>query len=257
MNSIGERTAVGPSRREQSRRGMKTAERVARDLVDQIVDANMPDGTRLPPERDLVEVYGIGRSTVREALRLLEANGVISIRPGPGGGATTRRPDADDFGSALQLLLQFERVSLAAVLEARDTIEPAVAALAATRITSEQLDELRASHDAITESLDNHDLFMEQTRRFQETVAAASGNVVLRLFQDALISVAEGVVADMKYSRARRKAIATAYTRLLDGFETGDPALASAIAREFVTESRRYWHRHFSIYAARRITWGH
>lgn len=239
----------------QGTRSMKAAEQVARSLATEIIEAEMPRGTRLPAEHEMIKIYGVGRATLREALRLLEAYGVITIRPGPGGGPVVRRPDAGDLGDALQLILQFEGVSLAAVLEARDTIEPTVAHLAADRITPEQVEVLREARAEILAHLDDQDVFIEQTHRFQDTVAAASGNTVLSLFQNALISVAEGVVADVGYTRARRKMIADAYGRLIEGFGQNDPDLVSTITHEYIADSRRYWRRRFSIFAERPITW--
>jgi GntR family transcriptional regulator, transcriptional repressor for pyruvate dehydrogenase complex len=234
---------------------MKAAERIARMLANEIIEADLPRGTRLPAEKEMLGLFGVGRATLREALRLLEAHGVITIRPGPGGGPVVRRPEASDLGEALQLILQFQGVSLAEVLEARDTIEPAVAALATTRMTAAQIDVLRSTLQTILDNLDDHELFLVETQRFQSTIADASGNAVLRIFQDALMSVAQNVVADVTYTRNRRKMIAEAYGRLVEGFVSGDPAKVSEITHDYIAESRKYWRRRFSIFAERRITW--
>src|SRR5207248_1815276 len=81
---------------------------------------------------------GVGRTTLREALRLLETRGVLTIRAGPKGGPVVRRPSAEDFGDALALILQFEGASLSDVIEARNALEPMLARLAAPRIDADQ-----------------------------------------------------------------------------------------------------------------------
>ena len=81
-------------------RSPKTSERVARDLVTHIIDNNLAEGTKLPNEKQLAEVFQVGRTTLREALRLLETHGVIIIRPGPGGGPVVRRPQRTTCGKA-------------------------------------------------------------------------------------------------------------------------------------------------------------
>src|SRR4051794_35691803 len=82
-------------------RSPKTSERVARELVDHIVDNDLQEGTMLPNEKQLVEIFEVGRTTVREALRLLETRGAITIRPGPRGGPVVRRPRPDDLREGL------------------------------------------------------------------------------------------------------------------------------------------------------------
>src|SRR3954469_3261027 len=72
--------------REATRRAAKTSELVALDIVRDIVARRLKPGDRLPREAELVEQYGVSRTSLREALRLLEVQGLISIRPGPGMG---------------------------------------------------------------------------------------------------------------------------------------------------------------------------
>src|ERR1700728_4543760 len=89
-------------------RSLKASELIARDLASYIVDQDLPEGTALPPEREMVASFGVGRNTLREALRILETRGVITIRSGPGGGPVVRRPRPSDLGEAMTLILQFE-----------------------------------------------------------------------------------------------------------------------------------------------------
>jgi DNA-binding FadR family transcriptional regulator len=80
-------------------------------------------------------LLGVSRATVREGLRLLEAEGLIVTRAGRGGGATVRRPTSSAHTRSLALLLRFDGTSLQELLEARRAIEPLCSRLAAERIT--------------------------------------------------------------------------------------------------------------------------
>src|SRR3954463_16835351 len=77
---------------ERTRRSPKACEVIARDLANYIVDNNLPEGAKLPVEKDMLETLGVGRTTLREALRLLETRGVLVIRAGPKGGPVVRHP---------------------------------------------------------------------------------------------------------------------------------------------------------------------
>src|SRR4051812_39401907 len=88
-------------------RPQKTAMLVAQRIVADINRRGNTFGDRLPPERAMLEEYNIGRGTLRESLRFLELQGVISLKPGPGGGPMVERPDGTSLATALSLLLQF------------------------------------------------------------------------------------------------------------------------------------------------------
>jgi GntR family transcriptional regulator, transcriptional repressor for pyruvate dehydrogenase complex len=79
-------------------RPLKTSESVARDIVDYIVAAGLSEGDVLPSEAKMVEQYGVSRESLREGLRLLEAQGLITIRRGPGGGPVVGTVDPANVG---------------------------------------------------------------------------------------------------------------------------------------------------------------
>jgi GntR family transcriptional regulator, transcriptional repressor for pyruvate dehydrogenase complex len=81
-----------------SLRSLKTSESVARDIVDDIVVRRLREGDNLPPETAMLQQYGVSRETLREGLRLLEAQGLISIRRGPGGGPIVAAIDPANLG---------------------------------------------------------------------------------------------------------------------------------------------------------------
>lgn len=99
---------------------------------------------KLPSERELSRMLGVSRTTIREALRTLEAHGLVEIRLGGTGGAFFREPDPGMVGSALSMLLMFESATESDLTEFRIGFEQDNAALAAERATPEERDELRA-----------------------------------------------------------------------------------------------------------------
>ena len=238
----------------RQRRSPKASERIARDLALHIVESGLEEGAMLPTEREMCETLGVGRTTLREALRLLETRGVLVIKPGPRGGPEVRRPRGEDFGAALALILQFEQASLADVMAAREALRPMVARLAAERIDDETLRELRETVARLGEHLDDDEFFAE-SGRFHALVAAASGSVVLRVFTESLGAISDGAAAGVRYDHRRREAVARAYERILDALEARDPEAAAEAMRRHVDEASAYWESAYPELVSRPVRW--
>ena len=118
------------------------------DVVSQLrtilLSGELKAGDKLPSERDLSAMLGVSRTTVREALRTLEAHGLVEIRLGGTGGAFFREPDAGVMGAALSMLLMFESATEADLTEFRLGFEQDNAELAADRATDEEREQLRS-----------------------------------------------------------------------------------------------------------------
>jgi|SRR5207248_200262 len=222
-------------------RSPKTSEVIARDLAARIAEGGLAPGSRLPVERVMLESLGVGRTTLREALRLLETRGVLTIRAGPKGGPVVRRPSAEDFGDALALILQFEGASLSDVIEARNALEPMLARLAAPRIDAEQAADLQLTVDEILADLEDHDVFTEQNHRFHAGVARAAGSVVLRVLLETLKSIADGTTVGVEYTPRRRRAVAAAHQAVIERLTAGDAEGSAEAMRRHLTEAAHYW----------------
>lgn len=248
----GGRVVLSPGDRPRT---PKTSERIAHELAAHIVDAGLEEGAVLPTEREMIEAFGAGRTTIREALRLLETRGVLTIRPGPRGGPVVRRPRPADLGGALTLILQFEQASLADIMEAREALRPMVARLAAARISDERLVELRASVARMLEHVDDQQFFFEENARFHSLVAEASGSVVLRVFTESLKSIADGAFVGIRYNEKRRRAVAAAHARIVDALEQRDPDGAADAMSHHLTAARRYWESEYPELVSQPIRW--
>jgi DNA-binding FadR family transcriptional regulator len=236
-------------------RAPKTSELIARELAAYIVDNDLPAGTRLPNERDMVASLGVGRNTLREALRNLETRGVIRIRAGRQGGPVVRRPRTEDLSDGLSLILQFEKASLSDVLDARAAIEPTTARLAAQRVTADELATLRSTIATMLKHADDQSVFAKENQLFHLTIAEASGSSVLRIFVGSLSSIADGVRAGITYTDRRRRAVAAAHMRILEAMEAKDPEAAAAAMREHLTEAGEFWKAKYAHLYSAPVRW--
>jgi GntR family transcriptional regulator, transcriptional repressor for pyruvate dehydrogenase complex len=156
----------------------KASDVLANELRERILSGEYPEGTPLPPERELVVQTRMSRTTVREALRILEVQGLIRIRAGRAGGAFVQQPGEENVASSLDLLIRGRRLRLASVHETREAIEPSCARLAALHRTTGDLRRLEATNDAIANSGDLDD-FLKANVDWHIAVATASHNEIL------------------------------------------------------------------------------
>ncbi len=118
-------------------------EDVVAQIHDAIVQGRLKPGDRLPPQRELKELFQVSRATVLEALRVLEKVGLIVIRPGTTGGAFVSHATSDNVADSLLLLLSLEAVSLEELAEFRERVEGGTAYWAAERATDAELEDLK------------------------------------------------------------------------------------------------------------------
>src|SRR5258708_9162092 len=128
----------------------KASDVLADDLRERILLGEFPEGTALHTERDLGAQTQMSRATVREALRILEVQGLIRIKAGRAGGAFVQKPDDESVADSVALVIRGRRIRMAALLETRDAIEPACAQLAAKYRTDADLERLDKANQAIS-----------------------------------------------------------------------------------------------------------
>jgi GntR family transcriptional repressor for pyruvate dehydrogenase complex len=156
----------------------KASDVLANELRERILSGEYIEGTPLPPERELVVQTRMSRTTVREALRILEVQGLIRIKAGRAGGAFVQRPGEESVARSLELLIRGRQIRLASVHETRAAIEPSCARLAAQHRTTGDLRRLEAANEAIAESADL-DAFLIANVDWHIGVATASHNEIL------------------------------------------------------------------------------
>src|SRR4051812_7424772 len=160
----------------------KVYELVAERLIAQLGDGVQP-GAPLPPERQLMQQYAVGRSSVREALRMLESRGLIESR---GNGAFVVSEPRSPFSDGLGRLLADGETDLQQLFEVRRLLEGEIAALAAERRTDEQLRRLLESVDAMDNGLDAEETYITADIEFHMVLAEATGNRFVAHLMDAV-----------------------------------------------------------------------
>jgi DNA-binding FadR family transcriptional regulator len=238
-----------------SSRPQKTALIVAKRVVDDIYRGGQTVGDRLPPERVMLEHYGVGRGTLREALRFLELQGVLTLKPGPGGGPVIEKPDATYLANGLVLLLQFSESPFSMIVEARGDLEPVMARHAASRMKKDGLERLGNSVEQMRENLANREIFLATNREFHELIAWGSGNAMYGFLIDALVDIVDGTHMGVDYPEQRRKAILGAHERILSALEAHDGDSSFAAMDEHMGEFVRYMQRRYSDVLHQTVTW--
>jgi DNA-binding FadR family transcriptional regulator len=203
-------------------RPKKIAMILAERIVHQIVADDLKPGAKLAPEREMLAEFGVGRGTLREALRFLELQGVIVLRPGPKGGPIVAASSDRQLASTLALLLEMDRTTYGDILSARITLEPELAAQAAEQITDAQLSVLQAECDQMRATLDRPELFTEQHHRFHRLVVEAAGNHVFLLVMSSLHRITEGSVPWSAFPARERKAVSARHDQILAALQARD-----------------------------------
>ena len=233
----------------------KRATVIAQRIVKEIKDRKLPPGSHLPPERDMLETYNVGRNTLREALRVLELQGVLTIRPGPGGGPVITSPDSRHLASTLALLMQFADTPFRAVIETRQLLEPITARLCAERHDQDLLARLRASVDRMGERLDDRDAFLDENRLFHDLVAWGSENALFGYTINSLHWITDGTVLGVDYPRRFRKLVWQAHDEVCIGIESGVGDKAEAAMRKHMDDTLSYFERHYHRQMDEVLSW--
>lgn len=162
-----------------------SAGRISERIVDQIRmlirDGQLSAGDRLPSARELCERFGVSRVTVREALRSLEANGLVTIRVGARGGAFVTAPSSARVGEGIADLLSLSAVTAAEVTEARRVFEIGIVPLVCERADDNDIAELLEICDRAEAALAGGDYPVELSAEFHVRLARASHNSAIEM----------------------------------------------------------------------------
>jgi DNA-binding FadR family transcriptional regulator len=160
--------------------------RMFQDVVEQIQEAilegRLEPGTRLPSERKLQEIFSASRGTLREALRVLEQKGLITIKTGVKGGAVVNTLTTEHISQSLDLLIRYQRVSLRDLAEFREDVEGNVARLAVERAAPEDIDRLKRllqkAEDHLKRGSTGWDDFIATDNEIHIQLARMAGNPI-------------------------------------------------------------------------------
>lgn len=228
---------------------------VAKALLDFIDEQGLAAGDSLPVERDMLESMGVARSTLREALRLLETQGIVDIRAGRGGGPTVGVVGPDDHVSSTTMLLQSMKVRFGSVLDSRVAIEPEIAAAAALARDDAQVEALAASADAMLVALGDPAEFRRQYDRLHQVLGEATHNPVLLMTATTFRRIWETLHPEITADLAEARGTARAHRNLCDAVRDRDPLAARAASLRHLTLYRAWVSEHRPQWLERRVEW--
>jgi GntR family transcriptional repressor for pyruvate dehydrogenase complex len=201
---VGDYVAEAQRKGIQPVRRLKVSDSVAAQLEQLILQGEYRVGDRLPPERELAEQFGVGRSSMREALRRVETHGLISIDHGRGTFVA-----ADAVRAMSNGFLLIEGSTVPELIDVRLPLEGEAASLAARRIVSREMNELRQILEAAEDPTLDDDEFIRLDWQIHRTVAAATKNSLLLRLTDSLEQLFD-IYSHRVILLPRRRAVAQA-----------------------------------------------
>ncbi len=203
-------------------------------IKELIAEGRIKPGDRLPPERELAELFNASRNSVRDAFRVLEQMGLIESRQGIG--TYVRSVSAEQLTEPLALMLLQSRTQMRELWEVRRVLEPAIAEFAATRITEDELDELEAILAAQRRKVEAGFMALEEDAAFHYGIAQAARNNVLLRTVDTLVDLLRQSRERSLQQRDRPAYSLAGHVRILAALRRHDPAAARAEMLQHVRE---------------------
>lgn len=231
------------------RRKVKIVDEIIESLRQDIVTARLPDGERLPSEKELSEQFGVSQPTVREAVRALETMGLVEVLHGTG---TFVRSQGDyALASALQTLLQLKQVNIMEVLAIRQVLGRYSIEQAAVKATHADIEAISGAC-AFFETPDTKadaSTVMAHILGFQKAVSAAAHNSLLQSLEGFLLALLQEVQASSltgkgaEFWTSRAMEFQAHRVAILDGIRSGDPALARIAMDQYFDAQRERFER--------------
>jgi GntR family transcriptional repressor for pyruvate dehydrogenase complex len=213
-----------------------TYELVADRLTQEISSRTLGAGDLLPPERELVAAFGVGRSSVREALRMLQSRGLIESR---GNGAFAVAPFRNPLNRGLHLLLAADEADTAELFEVRRILEGESAALAATRRTQSDLRRMADAVEAMDEGLAAEAAFIAADLRFHLTLAEATRNRVVTHLMHAIRELLQRSLASSYHIPGSPERAIELHRLILEAIQAKHPEEARQRMQEHVSRVER------------------
>lgn len=164
------------------------AENLVEDIAGRILRGELSTGDRLPPENELCLRYGVSRTVVREAVKMLQARGLVEVTQGAG---TVVNADISRlYGNVMQMASQQQQATLRELLEVRRLLEVNIAGLAAVRAAPEDLEQMQTALEMMQPQLGEERGFVDADLAFHRALARAAHNVLLGFLLDSLNGLA-------------------------------------------------------------------
>jgi GntR family transcriptional repressor for pyruvate dehydrogenase complex len=206
--------------------------KITQKIIDQIrtaiLEGKLKPGDILPPEKELMEQFGVSKQTLRESLRALEHMGLIDVRKGIGGGAHIVEVDIEVTKQSLANFLYFKDLTIEDLSELRKLLEPHAAMKAAEHITKEGLQKLRELNDTARMNL-KEKIFDDLTQNeivFHRMIAENTRNPILILILDFVENLLEDFKKVLKPDLEFSKSVLYAHEKIYQAIDDKDPVKA-------------------------------
>ena len=213
-------------------RALKTSDRIAAAIIEDIVTNGLQPGDRLPNEAAMVERFRVARGSLREALRILEVHGLISQRTGPGGGPFVIAVHPRNVARTFSLYLHLAGATIRELLEARLFVEPMIARQAALTGGPVELQRLRdaVEYEASIPARDGR--YLHAANNFHYALATMSGNRVIDLVATALKELSTSRVVEGGLIGLSQDDLRHEHAAIAEAIFRGDAATAERLTGE-------------------------
>ncbi len=223
----------------------RVAEIVAAQLREGILSGRIKEGDVLPSQEALLQEFGVSPPALREAIHILETDGLISVRRGNVGGAVVHPPSAERTAHMISMVLQTRAATPSDVSEALLHLEPICAGMCASREDrmTEVVPQLQAEIDLQAEQFEDLSRYVPNARRFHEALVSCCGNESMILLIGSLEFIwsahESSVWSDDDVNHTTMRAALRDHQRLLDAIRDGNASRAVRLAQEHLAAARR------------------
>jgi GntR family transcriptional regulator, transcriptional repressor for pyruvate dehydrogenase complex len=214
--------------------------RASHDIVtqikNQIFEGRILSGNRLPSEFELCQQFRVSRTTVRDALRILESQGLVDIKVGAGGGAFVAEPRHETVSESLSNMLKMQTMSIEELAEARLVVETSIVALAAKRATAKDMAAMQGAIKQAREGQASGDpRFTPHSVSFHVALAEAAKNQVLFFTVNSFRSLFYDTIDKLLPDPDMQARAIQDHQKILDAIQARDSELAQQIMRNHLT----------------------
>jgi DNA-binding FadR family transcriptional regulator len=214
----------------------RISDEISNQIRDVLISGKVQAGDRLPTERQLAEQFGASRASVREALRGLEQQGVITIKKGVNGGVFVAHVDATLVARPMETLFRLKKITIQDITEARLVCEPAAARLAAERASAEDLAEMRQVITHMEDAVRRGHTFRSYDLAFHRLIARASRNPIIEMLAQSMLEVASQYITRLKPSIETLEHVCKCHTDVHDAIQARDGELAYRTMRDHIID---------------------
>lgn len=217
----------------------KASDILASQLRQMIVQGELRPGSLLPSERDLVAESGLSRTSVRDALRVLESEGFVTTKVGRSGGSVVTLPGRDVVARSVELFVRTHGIRLDSLLECRVAVEPTLARLAARHRTKQELDQIADLHTQFVASVEDVQLYKRINLEWHLAIARCSRNEPLIALMEAITTpIRDAMDYQHVTTPDMRDAAVKAHTVILKAIREQDEQSAGRRMERHVTAYR-------------------